>query len=83
MPALISFHGVMDFIVHHEYNRPLLNPFFMKFYGSTKIHEKLEEIGVRNKIYYLREQIHEPSIFLKPARDFIVDKSAKFIAKIL
>jgi hypothetical protein len=83
MPALISFHGAMDYIVHHEYNRPLLNPFFMKLYGSSKIHEKLNEIGVPNKIYYLKEQIHEPAIFLRNSRDFIVDKSSEFVAKIL
>ncbi len=83
MPKLLSFHASMDHVVHHGYKRPLLNPFFMKFHGSTIIHEELEEIGVENKMYYLREQLHEPSIFLKRSRDFIVDKSAAFIQRAL
>ncbi len=82
-PALISFHGKGDFIVHHKHRRPLMNPFFMKFYGSTEIHKRLDQLGVKNKKYFLNEQFHEPSIFTKGSRDFIVNKSVLFLKEVL
>lgn len=84
LPALVSFHGKHDFVVHHEHRRPLMNPFFMKFFGSSKIHEILEKKGVKNENYFLDEKLlHEPSLFTSRSRDFIVKKSALFLYELM
>ena len=82
-PALISFHGRGDLVVSHKHRRPLMNPFFMKFHGSTEIHKKMEEKGMKSKLIYLREQIHEPAIFIRQARNYIVDRSSSFVKEAL
>jgi alpha-beta hydrolase superfamily lysophospholipase len=65
---VLSVHGTDDDIVPFNYDYPLQNAFLInrlvtnKIYGSKPIHDRLNELGIRNKLIAIEGFKHEPQI---------------------
>ena len=70
---LISFHGTNDNVVPFGTGYPFSIPLFPPVYGSSIIHERLENLGVHNQFIPLQGAGHEPEL-LQPRWDDTVFK---------
>ena len=70
---LISFHGTNDNVVPFGTGYPFSIPLFPPVYGSSVIHERLENLGVHNQFIPLQGAGHEPEL-LQPRWDDTVFK---------
>jgi dienelactone hydrolase len=65
---VLSVHGTNDDIVPFNYDYPFQSAFLInrfvtnKIYGSKPIHDRLNELGVRNKLIAIEGFKHEPQI---------------------
>jgi dienelactone hydrolase len=65
---VLSVHGTDDDIVPFNYDYPFQSAFLInrfvtnKIYGSKPIHDRLNELGVRNKLIAIEGFKHEPQI---------------------
>ena len=65
---VLSIHGTNDDIVPFEYDFPFRNSLMLnrmimdKMYGSKPIHDKLNGLGIRNKLVALPGLGHEPQL---------------------
>ncbi|HAB89500.1 MAG TPA: hypothetical protein DCF84_03110 [Bacteroidetes bacterium] len=70
---LISFHGTNDNVVPFGTGYPFSIPLFSPVYGSSVIHERLENLGVHNQFIPLQGAGHEPEL-LQPRWDDTIFK---------
>ena len=70
---LISFHGTNDNVVPFGTGYPFSIPLFPPVYGSSVIHERLENLGVHNQFIPLQGAGHEPEL-LQPRWDDTIFK---------
>lgn len=65
---VLSIHGTNDIVVPFEYDFPFRNSLFLnrmimdKMYGSKPIHDKLNSLGIRNRLVALPGLGHEPQL---------------------
>lgn len=65
---VLSIHGTNDDVVPFDYDYPfkkslMVNRLIMdKMYGSKPIHDRLNSLGIRNKLVALHELGHEPEL---------------------
>ena len=65
---VLSIHGTADEIVPFENDYPFRNSLMInrlvmdKMYGSKPIHDRLQILGIRNKLYSLEGLGHEPEL---------------------
>ena len=65
---VLSIHGTNDDVVPYEYDFPfqnslLINRIIMdKMYGSKPIHDRLNSLGINNRLVSLQGQGHEPEL---------------------
>ena len=65
---VLSIHGTNDIVVPFEYDFPFRNSMMLnrmimdKMYGSKPIHDKLNSLGIRNKLIALPGLGHEPQL---------------------
>jgi dienelactone hydrolase len=66
--SVLSIHGTADDIVPYEYDHPFRNSMMVnrllmdKMYGSKPIHERLQMLGIRNRLILLKGLGHEPEL---------------------
>ena len=66
--SVLSIHGTADDIVPFENDYPFRNSLMInrlvmdKMYGSKPIHERLQSLGIRNKLVSLQGLGHEPEL---------------------
>lgn len=70
---LISFHGTNDNVVPFGTEYPFSIPLFPPVYGSSVIHQRLENLGVHNQFIPLEGAGHEPEL-LQPRWDDTIFK---------
>jgi pimeloyl-ACP methyl ester carboxylesterase len=65
---VLSVHGTKDDIVPIDYSHPFKNTMMInrlimnKVYGSSPIHERLNQFGIENKLIVLEGMGHEPQL---------------------
>lgn len=65
---VLSIHGTADEIVPFEHDYPFKNSLLLnralmdKMYGSKPIHDRLEALGIRNKLFAIDGLGHEPEL---------------------
>ena len=66
--SVLSIHGTADGIVPYEYDHPFQNSLMInrllmdKMYGSKSIHDRLQMLGIRNRLIPLKGMGHEPEL---------------------
>ena len=66
--SVLSIHGTADDIVPYEYDHPFKNSMMVnrllmdKMYGSKPIHDRLQMLGIRNRLISLKGLGHEPEL---------------------
>ena len=66
--SVLSIHGTADGIVPYEYDHPFKNSLMInrllmdKMYGSKPIHDRLQSLGIRNRLISLKGLGHEPEL---------------------
>lgn len=66
--SVLSIHGTADGIVPYEYDHPFKNSMMVnrilmdKMYGSKPIHDRLQMLGIRNRLISLKGLGHEPEL---------------------
>ena len=66
--SVLSIHGTADGIVPYEYDHPFQNSLMVnrllmdKMYGSKPIHDRLQILGIRNRLVSLQGMGHEPEL---------------------
>jgi len=66
--SVLSIHGTADGIVPYEYDHPFQNSLMInrllmdKMYGSKSIHDRLQMLGIRNRLISLKGMGHEPEL---------------------
>ena len=80
---LISFHGTNDNVVPFGTGYPFSIPLFPPVYGSSVIHERLENIGVHNQFIPLQGAGHEPELLQPRWDDTIFKYTTPFLYDIL
>jgi len=66
--SVLSIHGTADDVVPFEYDHPFRNSLMVnrllmdKMYGSKPIHERLQMLGIRNRLILLKGLGHEPEL---------------------
>ncbi len=76
---VISFHGTADNLVPYEYGHPFSYPVFPNVYGSKPIHERLNNLGIRNRFVPLVGFGHEPELLAPELNDTIWNRSRIFL----
>lgn len=89
---VISFYGDQDDIVPFDHDYPFKNTLTMnryvmdKMFGSIPIHQRLENLGIRNKIIVFKDKGHEPQLtyfkIVNDLMDIIIEESTNFISPI-
>jgi hypothetical protein len=66
--SVLSIHGTADEIVPYDYDHPFKNSLMLnrllmdKMYGSKPIHDRLQVLGLRNRLISLNGLGHEPEL---------------------
>ena len=66
--SVLSIHGTADGIVPYEHDHPFQNSLMInrllmdKMYGSKSIHDRLQMLGIRNRLISLKGMGHEPEL---------------------
>ena len=59
IPAIL-FHGTSDLVVPYDYGLPFtINIALPIVYGSSRIHEKLDDLGIQSEVYIEQGEPHE------------------------
>ncbi|MGB0885803.1 MAG: PKD domain-containing protein [Chitinophagales bacterium] len=80
---VISFHGTNDNAVEYVEGPPFSVPIFPSLQGSFLIHERLENQGIKNKLYPLVGIGHEPQLLNPDIADTIVKHASIFLYEIM
>lgn len=82
---VISFHGTNDIIVPYVSGQPFSLPIFPSVQGSFLIHQRLENQGVKNRLFPLQGLGHEPQLLQLQTwvTDTIIREGSKFLYEIM
>lgn len=80
---VISFHGDGDNAVPYDYGYPFSYPVFPNVYGSRPIHQRLDNLGIHNRLVTLVGYGHEPELLNLDLRDTVLLNSAAFLFSLL
>lgn len=80
---VISFHGDLDNLVPYDYGYPFSYPVFPNVYGSRPIHQRLDNLGIHNRLVTLVGYGHEPELLNLDLRDTVLLNSAAFLFPLL
>ncbi|MCB9226004.1 MAG: T9SS type A sorting domain-containing protein [Chitinophagales bacterium] len=81
----ISFHGTNDLIVPYDEGPPFQLPIFPNVQGSLLIHQRLDNVGIKNRLYPLQGLGHEPELleFQEWVTDTILKVGSEFLYEIM
>lgn len=80
---VISFHGTADAVVPFGTGTPYGLPIFPTVFGSSPMHVRLQNQGIRNELVALPGLPHEPEAQFPWVSDTIISKATKFIYPIV
>ncbi len=82
---VISFHGTNDQIVPYGYGQPFNLPIFPTVMGSQLVHQRLDNLGIKNKLYPLQGLGHEPQLLQLQTwvTDTIIHHGSQFVYEIM
>jgi PKD repeat protein/acetyl esterase/lipase len=82
---VISFHGTNDAIVPYVEGNPFSLPIFPYVQGSYLIHQRLDNLGIKNKLFPLQGLGHEPQLLQLQTwvTDTIIRQGSKFLYEIM
>lgn len=82
---VISFHGTNDLIVPYVEGNAFSLPIFPAVQGSYLIHQRLDNLGVKNKLFPLAGLGHEPQLLQLQTwvTDTIIRQGSLFLYEIL
>jgi len=82
---VISFHGTNDNIVPYVEGNPFSLPIFPYVQGSFLIHQRLDNLGIKNKLFPLQGLGHEPQLLQLQTwvTDTIIREGSKFLYEIM
>lgn len=82
---VISFHGTNDLIVPYVEGNAFSLPIFPSVQGSYLIHQRLDHLGVKNKLFPLDGLGHEPQLLQLQTwvTDTIISQGSRFLYEIL
>lgn len=82
---VISFHGTNDNIVPYIDGNPFSLPIFPYVQGSFLIHERLDNLGIKNRLFPLQGLGHEPQLLQLQTwvTDTIIRQGSIFLYEIM
>lgn len=80
---VISFHGTDDLIVPYNTGSPFSYPIFPSVQGSAPIHQRLDNLGVTNRLVPLVGIGHEPWLLDAALLDTVYHHSTPFLYDIM
>jgi len=80
---VISFHGTDDLIVPYNTGSPFSYPIFPAVHGSAPIHQRLDNLGIVNRLVPLVGIGHEPWLVDAALLDTVYRHSAPFLYEIM
>lgn len=82
---VISFHGTNDLIVPYVEGNPFSLPIFPYVQGSYLIHQRLDNLGIKNKLVPLIGLGHEPQLLQLQTwvTDTIISQGSQFVYEIM
>lgn len=82
---VISFHGTADNIVPYGQGSPFSLPIFPTVQGSQLIHQRLDNQGIKNRLFPLPGLGHEPQLLQLQTwvTDTIISQGSKFVYEIM
>ena len=82
---VISFHGTNDIIVPYAQGSPFSLPIFPTVQGSLLIHQRLDNQGIKNRLFPLQGLGHEPQLLQLQTwvTDTIIRQGSKFLYEIM
>ncbi len=82
---VISFHGTNDAIVPYVEGPPFSLPIFPNVQGSFLIHQRLSNLGIKNKLVPLQGLGHEPQLLQLQTwvTDTIISQGSQFVYEIM
>lgn len=80
---VISFHGTDDNAVKYLEGPPFSVPIFPSMQGSFLIHERLQNLGIKNEFHPLVGFGHEPQLLNPDLTDTIVHYASNFLYEIM
>ncbi|MCD8528743.1 MAG: PKD domain-containing protein, partial [Chitinophagales bacterium] len=82
---VMSFHGTNDLIVPYAQGYPFQLPIFPLVQGSLLIHQRLDNVGIKNRLYPLQGLGHEPELLQLQewVTDTILNQGSLFLYEIL
>lgn len=82
---VISFHGTNDNIVPYAQGSPFSLPIFPTVQGSLLIHQRLDNQGIKNRLFPLQGLGHEPQLLQLQTwvTDTIIRQGSKFLHEIM
>ena len=82
---VISFHGTDDIIVPYAQGSPFSLPIFPSVQGSLLIHQRLDNQGIKNRLFPLQGLGHEPQLLQLQTwvTDTIIRQGSQFLYEIM
>ena len=82
---VISFHGTADNIVPYAQGSPFSLPIFPTVQGSLLIHQRLDNQGIKNRLFPLQGLGHEPQLLQLQTwvTDTIIRQGSQFVYEIM
>ena len=82
---VISFHGTDDLIVPYVAGPPFSLSIFPNVHGSFLIHQRLDNLGIKNKLVPLQGLGHEPQLLQLQTwvTDTIISQGSQFVYEIM
>lgn len=80
---VISFHGTDDNAVFYVEGPPFSASVFPNLQGSFLIHQRLENQGIKNRLYPLVGEGHEPQLLNPDIADTIAANASQFLYEIM
>jgi PKD repeat protein/pimeloyl-ACP methyl ester carboxylesterase len=80
---VLSVHGDADPLVPYNTGNPFSYPVFPNVYGSAPIHDRLNRLGIKNKLVVLRNYLHEAWLTNREVLDSAFTNEIPFMYEIL
>lgn len=80
---VLSVHGDADPLVPYNTGNPFSYPVFPNVYGSAPIHDRLNRLGIKNKLVVLRNYLHETWLTNREVLDTAFTNEKPFMYEIL
>lgn len=80
---VLSVHGDADPLVPYNTGNPFSYPVFPNVYGSAPIHDRMNRLGIKNKLVVLRNYLHEAWLTNREVLDSAFTNERPFMYEIL